>query len=153
NVSQDLKLPAVKGVKAVQEGDEHYGATLKRFPKTSYAEHVSTFVYELTYKGSPLRDLEGVDGADIQFASWDEDLKDFVYATSTQNTGGPEVPVSVVFAKPGKRAIFAEFKHNGVVRKIESVITVYEEPKENPAAGHYNVRPEQGREAGVVPAK
>ncbi len=44
--------------------------------------------------------------------------------------------MSVVVTKPGEHAVFAEFKHNGVVRKIDSAVTVFEEPKENPPAGH-----------------
>lgn len=153
NLSRDLKLPAGRGVKEMQAGDELYDVKLKRYPKTIYAGHVATFVYELAYKGLPLKELEKIDGDDIQFASWDESLDDFVYSPSTQNTGGPEVPVSVVFTKPGRRAVFAEFKHKDIVRKIESVVTIYEEPMEVPSASHYDVRPGQGWKASEVQGK
>ncbi len=83
------------------------------------------------YKGIPLKGLEKIDGFDMQVAAWDEDMKEFIYATPRQNLGGPEVAVSIVFMRPGKHAVFGEFKHNGVIRKVDLVVDVREEPKED----------------------
>jgi hypothetical protein len=33
--------------------------------------------------------------------------------------------------KPGRHAVFAEFKHNGVVRKVDMVVNVNEEPRDD----------------------
>ena len=90
-----------------------------------------TILYEIMYKGAPLKGLEKIDGFDMQVASWDEDLKEFIFATPKQNLGGPEVAVSIVFMRPGKHAVFGEFKHKGVIRKVELVVGVQEEPKED----------------------
>ncbi len=67
----------------------------------------------------------------MQVASWDEDLKEFIFATPKQNLGGHEVAVSLVFMRPGRHAVFAEFKHKGVIRKIDFVLNVFEEPRED----------------------
>ena len=123
-----------------EPGDEDYQVKLKLIPKKAYAEHVVTFLYEIQYKGAPLRDLEKMEGFDMQVAAWDEDLKEFVYATPRQNLGGPEVAVSVVFMRAGKHAIFGEFRHKGVVRRIDSVMFVHEEPRHDSGAIE-NMRP------------
>ena len=112
-------------------GDEDYAVKITLYPKKIYAEHVGTFLYEIKYKGNPLRDREKIDGFDMLLAAWDEDRREFVYATPAQNLGGPEVAVSLVFMKPGKHAVFAEFKHRGVIRRVDLVITVLWEPRED----------------------
>ncbi len=58
-------------------------------------------------------------------------MKEFIYMTPKQTLGGPEVAVSVVFMRPGKHAVFTQFKHNGVVRTIDSVVNVLAEPPQN----------------------
>ncbi len=133
NLSRDIKI---KGDKKTSEpetkaGDEDYSVKVKLIPKKIYSEHVVTIVYEIMYKGIPLKGLEKIDGFDMQVAAWDEDMKEFIYATPRQNLGGPEVAVSIVFMRPGKHAVFGEFKHNGVIRKVDLVVDVREEPKED----------------------
>lgn len=129
NLSKNIKIGGPARGTAADEppGDEDYEVNIKLIPKKAYAEHVVTFLYEILYKGKPLRDLEKLDGFDMQVAAWDEDLKEFIYATPRQNLGGPEVAVSFVFMRPGKHAVFAEFKHRGVVRRIDSVVLVHQE--------------------------
>jgi len=119
-------------------GDEDYHVKIKLIPKKAYAEHVVTFLYEILYKGKPLKGLEKMDGFDMQVAAWDEDLKDFIYVTPKQNLGGPEVAVSIVFMRPGKHAVFAEFRHNGIIRRIDTVVFVNAEPR---SGGIENLRP------------
>ena len=133
NLSKDVKI---KGDKKSSEpeakaGDENYSVKVKLIPKRIYSEHVVTIVYEIMYKGAPLKGLEKIDGFDMQVASWDEDMKEFIYATPRQNLGGPEVAVSIVFMRPGRHIVFAEFKHKGVIRKVDLVVDVREEPKED----------------------
>lgn len=137
NLRKDVK---VKGRRADRnalehENDKGYGVKVKLIPKTVYAEHVVTVLYEVSYNGVPVKGLEKIEGTDLQAAAWDEDLKEFIYAVPKQNLGGPEVAVSFVFMRPGKHAIFAEFKHNGAVRKVELVVPVYEEPKRESSTG------------------
>ena len=112
-----------------QAGDEDYHVDVKLLPKKIYAEHVGTLLFDISYQGKPLEGLEKMEGADMQVASWDEDLKEFLFITPKQNLGGPKVPVSIVFMEPGKHAVFAEFKHKGVVRRIELVVNALEEPR------------------------
>jgi len=131
NISRDIKI---KGGKKVSEsetiaGDEDYSISVRLIPKKVYSEHVVTVLYEIKYKGTLLKELEKMDGFDMQVAVWDEDLEEFIYATPKQNPGGPEVAVSIVPMTAGKHAVFAEFKHKGIVRKIELVVNVYEEPR------------------------
>lgn len=138
NLRKDVK---VKGRRADRNALEHendtgYGVKVKLIPKTVYAEHVVTVLYEVSYNGVPVKGLEKIDGADMQAAAWDEDLKEFIYAVPKQNLGGPEVAVSFVFMRPGKHAIFAEFKHNGAIRKVELVVPVYEEPTPDGGKGN-----------------
>ncbi|MFZ5998052.1 MAG: hypothetical protein ACOYW7_11290 [Nitrospirota bacterium] len=148
NLRKDIK---VKGRRADHdaaghEDDKGYSVNVKLIPRKIYAEHVVTFLYELSYNGTPIKGLEKIGGADMQVAAWDEDLKEFIYATPKQNLGGPEVAVSFVFMQPGKHAIFAEFKHNGVIRKIDLVVNVYEEPKHDSSEGSgiRDLRPSDG---------
>lgn len=129
NLSKNIKIggPARGAAAGELPGDEDYEVKIKLIPKKAYAEHVVTFLYEILYKGKPIRGLEKMDGFDMQASAWDEDLKEFIYATPRQNLGGPEVAVSFVFMRPGKHAVFAEFKHRDVVRRIDSVVPVHEE--------------------------
>ena len=90
--------------------------------------------------GKPLKDIEKIDGSDIQVAAWDEDLKEFIYMTPKQNLGGPEVAVSIVFMRPGKHALFGEFRYNGIIRRIDTVVFVNAEPRSGPGAIE-NLRP------------
>lgn len=133
NIGKDVKI---KGDKKISEpeakaGDENYSVKVKLIPKRIYSEHVVTIVYEIMYKGAPLKGIEKIDGFDMQVAAWDENMKEFIYATPRQNLGGPEVAVSMVFMRPGKHAVFGEFKHNGIIRKVDLVVDVWEEPKED----------------------
>jgi len=130
NLRKDIKIKVNSKTESVKkQGDEDYHVSVKLIPKKVYAEHVVTFLYELNYKGMPLKDIEKIGGADMQVASWDEDLKEFLYIIPKQNMGGPKVAVSIVFVRPGKHAVFAEFKHNEIIRKVELVVNVLEEPK------------------------
>ena len=133
NLSRDIKI---KGDKKTSEpetkaGDEDYSVRVKLIPKKIYSEHVVTILYEIMYKGIPLKGLEKIDGFDMQVAAWNEDMEEFIYATPKQNLGGPEVAVSIVFMRHGRHAVFGEFKHKGIIRKIDLVVNVYEEPKKN----------------------
>lgn len=129
DLRKDIKIggPAVAAADKLP-GDEDYQVKIKLIPKKAYAEHVVTLLYEIHYKDVPLKDLEKIDGFDMLVAAWDEDLKEFIYMTPKQNFGGPEVAVSMVFMRPGRHAVFAEFKHNGYVRLIETVMDVLAEP-------------------------
>lgn len=136
NLSRDMEVrgDGRQPVHRATPGDEEYDVKVKVIPKTLYTDHAVTFLFELAYKGMPLQGLEKAGGADIEVASWDEDLKEFVYAVPAQNLGGPRVAVSMVFMRAGKRAVFAEFRHLGVTRMIEFVIDVRDEPKDDPDA-------------------
>lgn len=130
NLSKSIKMggPAVNASPDTLPGDDYYHVKVKLLPKKAYAEHVVTFLYEIFYNGAPMRDIEKLDGFDMQVAAWDETLKEFIYMTPKQNMGGPEVAVSVVFMRPGKHAVFAEFKHKGYIRRVDFAVTVYPEP-------------------------
>ncbi|MFI5294307.1 MAG: hypothetical protein ACHQ0Y_04710 [Thermodesulfovibrionales bacterium] len=133
NLRQDIRLKKAAGKvePALKPGDEDYDVKVKLYPKKIYADHVGTFLYEISYKGKPLKDIEKIDGSDMQVAAWDEDLKEFIHMTPKQNLGGPDVAVSVVFTRPGKHAVFAEFRHNGITRRVDFVVNVYREPSQD----------------------
>ena len=129
DLKKDIKISGGREQRDVRiPGDEDYQVKVKIVPRVLYTEHVVTFLYEILYKGAPVKDIEKVDGSDMQLATWDEDLKEFIFSTPGQNLGGPETAVSAVFRRPGKRAVFAEFRHKGVTRKVELVINVPAEP-------------------------
>ncbi len=71
DIRKELTLNSEEGQKEppVKPGDEDYGVKIKLYPKKLYAEHVSTFLYEISYKGNPLVGLEKMDGADMQLAT------------------------------------------------------------------------------------
>ena len=129
NLRKDVTLEksAVKETDT-SPGDEDYDAKVKFYPRKIYVDHVGTFLYQLSYRDKPLADIEKIDGADMQVGTWSEDLKEFIYMTPQQNLGGPEVGVSMVFKRPGRHAVFAEFKHKGVIRRVDFVVTIYAEP-------------------------
>ncbi|MBI5103108.1 MAG: hypothetical protein HZB33_14930 [Nitrospirae bacterium] len=129
-ISGDDKAPEPAKI----SGDEDYQIKVRLIPPKAYAEHVVTLLYDISYKGAPLTDIEKVDGFDMHAAAWDEDLREFLYITPKQNLGGPEVPVNIVFMRPGRHAVFAEFRHKGVVRKVEFVLSVAAEPKNDPGS-------------------
>ncbi len=131
DIGKQMKL--IAGSTISQEpkpGDEDYAIRVKTFPKRAYADHVTTFLFEISYKGQPLKGLDKIDGFDMQLASWDEDLKEFIYAVPVQNLGGPEVAVSLVFMRPGRHAVFAEFSHRGKIRNVEAAVDVLMEPRQ-----------------------
>jgi len=134
NLRKDIKISGDgKAAEAVKTpGEEDYKIKVRLIPKKAYAEHVVTLLYDISYKGAPLNGIEKVNGFDMHVAAWDEDLKEFLYITPKQNLGGPEVPVSIVFMRPGQHAVFAEFRHKGVVRKVEFVLNVLAEPRNDP---------------------
>ena len=140
NLKKDMKLKGDNQIPDNPERDAGYAVKVKLIPRKVYAEHVVTFLFDLTYRGGPVRDIEKVEGAVMQLASWDEDLREFIYTTSKQSLGGPEVAVSAVFMRPGKRAVFAEFRHRGEMRKIDLVIDVLAEPRQ-PDNAIENIRP------------
>ncbi len=107
--------------------DEGYSANVKLVPERAFTDHVVTFLYDLNYKGEPLSAIEKIDGHDMEVASWDRRLHDFVYALPKQNTGGPKVAVSLVFRLPGRHVVFAEFRHNGKTVNFRHVVDVEEE--------------------------
>ena len=130
SIGKDIR---VKGGKAglssdSKPGDEDYHVAVKVIPRKIYTKHVFTLLYDIRYKGEPLKGIEKVDGFDMQVATWDEDLKEFIYATPKQNLGGPEVAVSIVFMRAGKHAAFAEFRHKGITRRVDMVVEALEEP-------------------------
>ena len=130
NLRKDLKIKKSDALDPEkQAGEEDYHVSVKFLPKKIYAEHVGTLLFDISYKDKPLEGLEKIDNADMQVASWDEDLKEFLFITPKQSLGGPKVPVSIVFMEPGKHAVFAEFKHKGVIRTIELVVNAFEEPR------------------------
>jgi len=131
NLGKDIKVKGMRksGIGDSKAGDEDYDVKVQFIPKKAYSEHVVTALFDLRYKGMPLKGLEKIEGFDMQVASWDEDLKEFIFATPKQNLGGPEVAVSLVFMRLGKHTVFAEFKHKGVVRKVDFVLNVLEEPR------------------------
>jgi len=127
DMSRDIEFSGVDGKHEEAEKDEGYSVKIKRYPKDIYAEHVGTLLFQLFYKGEPIRDLQKIDGAYMQVASWDEKFREFLFVDSEKNAGGPEVPVSIVFMKPGLHAVFAEFKHKGKIRRVDLVIKALEE--------------------------
>ena len=130
NLEKDVRLKGGGRQTVEPEKDKGYSVNVKLIPRKVYAEHVVTFLFDIAYNGQPVRDIEKVDGTDVRLASWDEDLKEFIYVTPKQNLGGPEVAVSAVFMRPGRRAVFAEFRHRGQTRSIELVMEVLLEPKQ-----------------------
>lgn len=130
SIGKNIKVKGDKSgpISDTKPGDEEYHVTVKVIPRKIYTKHVFTLLYDIQYRGEPLKDIDKVDGFDMQVATWDEDLKEFVYATPKQNLGGPEVAVSMVFMRPGKHAAFAEFRHKGITRRIDLVVEALEEP-------------------------
>ncbi len=133
-LSRNVKLPAASGGgPEASDPDAGYQVYAKTFPRRVYADHVATFLYEVFYEGTPVTDLEPVGGHDLVVAAWDLGwwgaLDTFVFGESRQNLGGPEAAASLVFDEPGRYAVFAQFRHRGRVRVIESTVTVHLEQK------------------------
>ncbi|MBZ0157041.1 MAG: hypothetical protein K8I29_12625 [Alphaproteobacteria bacterium] len=130
NLRKDIRASGKESAeKEKKAGDDDYQIEVKLIPKKIYADHVGTLLFTLSHKGSPVKDLEKVEGADMQVAVWDKEMEEFVYATPKQNLGGPQVAVSIVFTEPGTHAVFAEFRHKGVTRRVELSLPVYFEPQ------------------------
>ncbi len=130
SIGKDIRVKGGKSgsISDTNPGDEDYHVAVKVIPRKIYTKHVFTLLFDIKYKGEPLKGIEKVDGFDMQVATWDEDLKEFVYATPKQNLGGPEVAVSIVFMRDGKHAAFAEFRHKGISRRVDLVVEALEEP-------------------------
>jgi hypothetical protein len=105
--------------------DTGYNVKIKTIPEEIYANHVGTFIYEISYKGNPIQGIEKIDGFDMQVAAWSKSRRDFIYATPKQNFGGSEVAVNIVFPNSTEYTIFAEFKHNGILRRVKYNVDIY----------------------------
>lgn len=119
-----------KGGKTKEDKTEksgEYSVQVQMIPEKAFSGHVVTFVYEIKRNGEPVSNLEKVDGFDLQVASWDRRLNEFIYATPRQNTGGPKAAVSMVFRNTGMHRVFAEFRHNGTVQGFIHTVEVEEE--------------------------
>lgn len=129
NLREDISVK--EGVKTEIRSEEHndYSVKVKLFPENVYAEHVVTLIYEISHRGVPVKYPEKIDGADMLIASWDKSRKEFICAGSRQNVNG-EIAVSIVFMKPGRHRVFAEFRHNGAVRVVQMDIDVLKEPRQ-----------------------
>ncbi len=132
NLKKDIKLKGAGKQADDTDKDKGYDVKVKLIPQKVYADHVATFLFVLSYNGEPIKDIEKVNGADMTLASWNADLQEFIYVTPKQNLGGPEVAVSAVFMKPGKRVVFAEFRHNGQTHSIDLIMDVFQEPPQKP---------------------
>ncbi|RJQ48330.1 MAG: hypothetical protein C4538_03950 [Nitrospiraceae bacterium] len=126
NLSEDVSIKEGVEKDMLQEQDKDYSVNVKLFPEKVYAEHVVTFLYEISHNGSPVKYPEEMEGADILLASWDKSRREFVCAGSRQNVDG-QIAVSVVFMKPGTHRVFAEFRHNGKVRIFSHTVEVRDE--------------------------
>jgi hypothetical protein len=132
NLKKDIKLKRGKiAVNQTRNGDGDYDVRVKFIPSKVFAEHVVTFLYEIWYKHQRLENLEKIDGFDMQVGSWNENMREFIYATPKQNLGGPEVAVSLVYMTTGRHVVFSEFMHKGVKRRVEFDLNVYQEPRED----------------------
>lgn len=133
NLSKTVNLPAgpVEAADGAKQSAMEYRVRQQHFPPKIYAEHVVTFLYEITLNGRPVTDIEKIDGLDMQVAawatSWFTPVGEFAYGVPAQNPGGPEVAVSMVFEKPGTYKVFAEYVHRGVRRLVETEVEVWEE--------------------------
>jgi hypothetical protein len=132
NLRNDLKLEKTGPDISTGPDDELYKVKVKFYPEKIYAEHVVTLLYHIEYKGVPVSDLGKINGVyDMEVAAWDKAGKEFLFVRPRQNPGGPEVPVSMVFMRPGRHFVFAEFSHRGKLKQIELVVDVHEEPKKD----------------------
>jgi len=107
----------------LSEQDKDYSVNVKLIPEKVYAEHVVTLIYEISRNGVPVNYPDKIDGADVLLASWDESRKDFIFMASRQNVNG-QIAVSLVFMRPGRHRVFAEFMHNGEVRVFDHEVEV-----------------------------
>ncbi|RJQ17702.1 MAG: hypothetical protein C4560_08310 [Nitrospiraceae bacterium] len=121
----DFRTKGGKAQDRMETGE--YDVQVRMVPEKAYTGHVATFLYEIRKNGTPVSDLDKIDGLDMQVASWDRRLNDFIYATPRQNTGGPKVAVSIVFRNTGMHRVFAEYRHNGKVQKFIHTVDVGEE--------------------------
>jgi hypothetical protein len=137
--SKKVKIKGKKQEKISDESlaDSGYTVKIKTIPETIYADHVATFIYEISYNDEPIRAVEKINGLDMQVAAWGESLRHFIYATPRQNLGGSEIAVSMVFPSPRKYTVFAEFRHNGAIRKIRHVLDVHEEITNRPGESSF----------------
>lgn len=125
---------APKTIKTENTEKESQGYTIKvkKIPGKVYADHVVTFVFEITLDGKPMTGLEKTGGSEIHLAAWGTSFfkrfGEFTYATSAQNLGGPEAAVSMVFMDNGLHKVFAQFKHRAEIHTVETEVSVYFEP-------------------------
>jgi len=130
-IDRDLKFADIKPALEKSENLKNYQINIKTFPQKVYADHTVTFVFEIFYNGEPVTGLEKIKESEIHLASWGtsffNSFGEFIYATSSQNLGGPEAGVSMVFERPGTHKIFATFRHLGKNHTIETEIEAMEE--------------------------
>jgi len=127
NLSENISIKEGVEREILPEADKGYSVNVKLFPDKVYADHVVTFLYEISYNGAPVKYPEKMEGADILLSSWDKSRKEFICAGSRQNVDG-KIAAGIVFMRPGKHKVFAEFKHNGAVRVFAHEIEILEEP-------------------------
>jgi hypothetical protein len=129
NFREDMKLNQ-EAEKTPQIGPD-YEILIKTAPAKAYSDHVTTFIYEISHKGEPIRDLQKMGGVDMHLFSWNSawlfSLKEFNYRVPKQNFGGPEVAVSLVFKTPGRQVVFGEFSHLGKKRTVRYELNVASE--------------------------
>ncbi|MEW6601687.1 MAG: hypothetical protein AB1499_12020 [Nitrospirota bacterium] len=129
DLSENVSIKEGAETEVLPEKYKDYSVNVKLVPDKVYADHVVTLIYEISHKGVPVTYPDRMDGADILTASWDESRKEFIYSRSRQNVNG-QIAASIVFVRPGRHRVFAEFSHNGVVKVFETDIDVLKEPSQ-----------------------
>jgi len=130
-LEKDLRIGAVDGAAPETDG-EGLEVRVKPLQRFLYAGHVLTFMLDFRIGHAPVTDLEPVQGSDLQAAlwrrSWFSGPKDFVHASAFQDTGGPEVPLSLVFPEPGSWVVFAAFRRGGRLDHVRFELDILREP-------------------------
>ena len=131
---ETMDLEAAPGQPASEIKDRSgYEVIIRKFPPRIYVDHVATLVFEIIYNDTLVTDLEPIHGSEIHLAAWSSSFFTrfgrFTYAAASQNLGGPEAGVSLVFKDNGRHKVFATFKHRGQIRTVETEFKVFLEPE------------------------
>ncbi len=131
NFRKDIKLARETEKMPPKTLGPEYEVLIRTVPEKVYSDHITTFIYEIRYKGKPVTDLQKTGGVDMHLFTWNTtwlySLKEFNYLVPKQNFGGPEVVVSLVFSTPGKQVVFGEFSHLGKKKIIRYEVDVASE--------------------------
>ncbi len=132
NLKKDIVISEAKDNPDIAKREKDvdlYHVKVESHPQKVYSEHVVTFVYDLSYNGAPIEEIERIGDATMHLAAWNEDLDHFVYYITDKNMINAKAAISAVFMHIGTYKVFTEFKHNSETNIVDFVVDIKKEPE------------------------